>query len=114
MLVLFVLAGYSSYGMLGVGMGVALTHIVDFVIVYTVARFKYGFSLSRRVVVYFIMQLPLMLVALSLSFVQPDGLFYWIGNSACVLLSSLVSLYFLHKYSGLLGKIVNRFRRKRG
>ena len=114
MLVLFVLAGYSSYGMLGFGMGVALTHIVDFVIVYTVARFKYGFSLSRRVVVYFIMQLPLMLVALSLSFVQPDGLFYWIGNSACVLLSSLVSLYFLHKYSGLLGKIVNRFRRKRG
>ena len=114
MLVLFVLAGYSSYSMLGIGMGVALTHIVDFVIVYTVARFKYGFSLSRRVVLYFIMQLPLMLAALSLSFVQLGGLFYWIGNGACVLLSSLVSIYFLHKYSGFLGKIVNKFRRKKG
>ena len=114
MLVLFVLAGYSSSGMLGVGAGVALTHIVDFAIVYAVAHFKYGFSLSRRVVLYFIIQLPLMLAALSFSFMQPCGLFYWLGNGACVLLSSLVSLYFLHKYSGFLSKIVNRFIRKRG
>lgn len=113
LLVLFVLAGYTSYGMLGVGVGIAITHIVDFVVVYLVARFKYGFFLSRRVIVYFCMQLPLMLAALTLSFVPVNAVLYWLGSGLCVLISSLVSLYFLHKYSGFLDKIVNKIRRKR-
>lgn len=113
LLVVFVLAGYTSYGMLGVGIGLALTHIVDFVVVYLVARFKYRFSLSRRVVAYFAMQLPLMLAALAFSIMQSGGMLYWLGNAVCVLLSVLVSLYFLQKYSGILDKIVNKIKRKK-
>lgn len=112
-LVLLVLAGYQMSGMLGVGVGVALAHTFDFFIVYVVARLKYGFTLSSRAVSYFLLQLPPLLLAVTVSLMHPDtDLFYWVASGMCFLLSTGVSLYMLQKYSKFVDKFLKRFSRK--
>lgn len=112
MLVLLVLFGYSTAGMLGVGVGIALTHFVDFIVVYVTARVKYGFTLSPRVVCYFLLQLPLMLVSLGVSIVGPSPFIYWIASGVSVFLSAAVSMYMLQKYSRFFDTIVDKIKRK--
>lgn len=114
LLVALVLLGYDAAGMLGVGVGIALTHLVDFIIVYAAARLKYGFTLSRRVVCYFVLQSPLMIAALAVSLVQPSTLVYWLVSGVCCLLSAVISMYMLQKYSNFFDTIVRKIKGKIG
>ena len=55
--VLFTVFGYRYYGWMGAGAGMALARVIDLTVVYSIARFRYGFSLSRKAVSHFVLAL---------------------------------------------------------
>lgn len=55
--VLFTVLGYRFYGWTGAGVGMALARALDLTVVYSIARFRYGFRLSRKAVNHFVLAL---------------------------------------------------------
>ena len=110
--VLFTLFGYSRYGWIGAGAGMALARIVDLSVVYAIARVRYGFRLSGRAVKGFV-QAVVAGVVLLLSVVCA-GYSPWLRCLGFVVaaLSVVVSLYRLSRHGNLLSSIVKRVFKK--
>ena len=118
LLVSFVVLGFLYMGYVGVGLAIALVHTVDFVIVSSVARVRYGMYLSKESVRYFAMQLPLFVAVIAFAMSGRDGLLYWMTGAICVLLSLAVSLSMFCRMSvlpdsllRLVGKFFKMFKR---
>lgn len=118
LLVLLVISGYLSLGYVGVGVGIALTHTFDFLLVYGVLNFRYGLKLSRNVVRYFLMQLPLFLVVAFMAVGSFPEYSYWAVGAASILLSASLSLYVIRKLTvmpdsveRLYNKIIRKFKK---
>ncbi len=113
LLVSLVVIGYLLCGMFGIGVGLALVHTLDFVLVYSIVRYKYKFGLSRNVFVYYLLQMPLMMLTIVFSLVFKQTLVYWVSGALFVIVSSAVSMYMLQKHSGLFGVLLKRLHIKR-
>lgn len=111
-MVLIVIAGYLLMGLLGIGIGLAVVYILDFLVVYAIARFRFGYMLSRNVIYYMMVHLPLFVFAMIFSVYIKDGFLYWAAGVACFFVSLGFSLYMLQKHSGLLNLVLKRFTRK--
>ena len=118
LLVLLVVSGYLSMGYAGAGAGIALTHILDFLLVCGVLNFRYGFRLSRNVARYFLMQLPLFLVMAFMAVGSFPEYSYWTVGAVSVLLSASLSLYVIRKRTvmpdsvkRLYNKVTKRFNK---
>ncbi len=105
LLVVTVVLGYSLARFVGIGVGIAFAHIIDFVIVAIVARYKYDMILSGSVIRYFVMQLPLMLCAISLSTLYHLQTTYWIAGGVIVVVSLAVTISMLRKQTSLFEKV---------
>ena len=101
LLVALVVGGYVAKGFIGVGAGIALAHTLDFLLVYSVLKFRYSLKLSGNVARYFFMQLPLFLAMAFCVAWGFSGWYYWTAGTVCVLLSSVASVCFLRKYTML-------------
>lgn len=115
--VALVILGYITNGFVGVGVGIALAHTIDFLLVFLVLKIRYGLTLSRNVRKYFFTQLPLFIVMLVTVVFPVYGLGYWTVGALCFLLSSVASLFFLKKQTklpyvikSLRKKIFNKIR----
>ena len=114
MLVAFVVIGFLHGGYVGVGAGIAVTHTLDFVIVCTVARMRYGMRLSADAMRCFAMQLPLFVAVVAVALSGGHGWCYWVSGGVCVLVSATVTLYMFSRMSVLpasLARMVNRIFR---
>ena len=115
LLVSFVLLGFVHFGYVGVGAGIALVHTVDFVLVYLVARVRYGMRLTADAVRYFILQMPVFVAVVVIAMSGCQGWSYWIAGCVCVVLSLSITLYMLSQkavLSGLISRFINKFIRK--
>lgn len=101
LLVALVVGGYVAKGFIGVGAGIALAHTLDFLLVYSVLKFRYSLKLSGNVARYFFMQLPFFLAMAFCVAWGLSGWYYWTAGTVCVLLSSVASVCFLRKYTML-------------
>ncbi len=111
-LVVLVVLFYSRYGLFGAGVAMAVARVVDFATVYYIAHRKYSFSLSDRVVRYFLLNVGIAaVVAYSVFFMQNrmEGVVLGLGCVAC---SGMVSLYMLARHGKLLYKLYQRVFRK--
>lgn len=113
LMIVFVIAGYSLFGLLGVGIGISFVHATDFFVVYGIAKYKYGFVLSRNVVKFFMLQMPLFILVLFSSLTIKSGIYYWLAGISCVLVSSVVSIYMLQRQSKLFNVLLKRLKLKR-
>lgn len=114
LLVTLVVLGFLYDGFMGVGVGIAVAHTVDFVVVYSVARFKYGMRLSVEAVRYFMMQLPLFVAVIAVSMSYSCSWYYWLMGGVLVLVSSAVSLWMFSRMAvlpSIVGKISKVFKR---
>ena len=93
--------GYLIFGFCGVGIGIALAHIFDFLVVYSVLKFKYKLCLSVNVARYFFVQLPLFIAMAIMVLCDVSGYLYWSVGVVCALLSAMASLYYLRKKASL-------------
>ena len=106
------------WSFVGIGAGIALLHILDFVMVALVTRFRYGMRLAGNVALYFMQQLPLFIAVIVATMLLPMGWSYWIVGGVCTLLSVAVTLYMFSRLvvipasvSRFADKLLKRFRR---
>ena len=111
LLVALVVSGYSIAGFIGVGAGIALTHLLDFVVVALVARYKYKMCLSGNAVRYFVLQLPLFIVSVLLSFFSSSQNLYWLAGIVMVLLSLSITIYVLARRTLLFNRVIRFFNK---
>jgi O-antigen/teichoic acid export membrane protein len=106
------LFGFCHYGWLGAGVGMALARIIDLTVVYSIARIRYGFSLSRKAVrSFFLALLAGVAVMLSVSASESFPWLHFFGVAVAVL-SIVVSLRALSRHGNLLSSILKRIFKK--
>ena len=106
------LFGFCHYGWLGAGVGMALARIIDLAVVYSIARMRYGFRLSRKAVrSFFLALLAGVAVMLSVSASESFPWLHYLGI-AVALLSIVVSLRALSRHGNLLSSILKRIFKK--
>ena len=108
--VAFVLFGYHEWGLTGTGIALTAASVFDFVMLATYMHFKYGYVISRQVVSYAIIQVPIGILAYCLALVG-HGLAYWAGGLLLALLSAVVSLRILHAKTQLWESLKRKMRR---
>ena len=108
---LFVVAGYKIAGLLGVGAAMAAAFVLDWVVVYLFARNKYSFRFASGIYACFALQALIFVIMMVAMRVYESGWGYWCCGLVCVLLSSLLSLYFLSKRMSYVGRLLNRIKR---
>lgn len=117
--VVLIVGGYVYWGFMGVGAGIALLHVLDFAVVYSVARLKYGMRLSGNLLLCLFLQMPLFAVAVATTFLPYSGWHYWVSGIACVCVSSAVTVYMFSRLevipdsvTRVLGKVLKILRMK--
>ena len=108
---LFVVAGYIIGGLLGVGVAMAAAFTLDWVVVYLIARNKYSFRFTSGIYVCFALQAAIFVIMMIAMRVYDSGWGYWCSGIVCVMLSSLLSLYFLSKRMSYVERLLNRIKR---
>lgn len=114
LLVILVVMGFLYDGYVGIGVGIAVAHTVDFAVVYAVARFRYGMRLSIDAVCYFLLHFPLFVAVIAMAMSCGCSWYYWLLGGIFVLLSMAVSLWMFSRMSvlpGVVGKIIKVFKR---
>lgn len=107
-LVVLVIWGFNSYGLSGAGVAISLAASLHVVTVCFFTYVKYRYRLSKGVFVMFAVQVPWVIIAFVLTFIERN-VGYWLGGIACLLVSFLLSLYILHKKTTILTSLRNRF-----
>lgn len=111
LVVVLVLLGYRGFGLVGTGEALLLTSILNLIVVLSYTRYRYGFSTSRDVRLYALVQITLGGVTL-LEVWCLDGLFYWLSGILLFLVSLGFSVMILHRKTHLWASLVNRLKRR--
>ena len=111
LMVLLIIFGYEHWGLVGTGLALDATYVVDLVIVYLYTRFRYGYSGSYAVLLVVALQMPLGLGVYVLSLFA-HGPLYWGAGLLLCLASTAVTLYILRQKSSLWQSLTSRLRSK--
>ena len=112
--VVFVLTVLLFFNMGGVTMtGLALTvaAVMDMVIVYLISHARYGIVLSRYAVKVLLLQFPLSLAALMVSWLVP-GVWGWMAGFVLLAVSSCYSLHHLKKHTSFIRSVEDKVRKR--
>ena len=113
-LVALIVLGYRQWGLLGTGVALSLSYVVDVVMVYAYAHLRYGYRVSLQVLHYAAIQIPLGVAVYVVTLVD-NPVIYWVLGSLLCFVSLSVSVYILHQktslWSALTAKALAKFRR---
>jgi len=109
--VLMMILGYNCHGLRGLGWGILVTSIIDFIMLFTYMRWHYGYSLSSDVAKYAIMQIPLGILAFINTYMD-NILFYWIIGIMLTIVSGMISLTILQSKTHLWRKLKEKIWRR--
>ena len=104
-----VVVGYRHWGLIGTGIALDVSYVVDLAIVYLYTHWRYGYRTTLAVVQIVSIQLPLGLMVYILT-LQPSRLLYWMLGSLLCFVSIVVSMYILHQKSSLWNALAARFK----
>lgn len=104
---LLVISGYHTWGLLGTGVGITAAGLVNAVIVFVYTRRKYHYQLSAEVRRYSLLQMPLGLLAFSVTFFL-DGWLYWSLGLLLAVMSLIVSVVILRSKTNLWKALKSR------
>lgn len=111
MIVVLTFVLYNWMGLLGAGVALTLSMIVDYVVAYIVIKAKYGYSISIEVLKYVAMQFPLGILAFLVTMVE-SRLLYWSMGLLLIIVSLAISLTILHKKTTLWEKLKKKILRR--
>lgn len=111
MYVIFIIAGYKLYGLLGVGAAIAITYFIEWIVVSIIAFLKYKFVFSKELIRCFLLQLPIFLLMVIVTQTTNDGTAYWIIGILVTILSAVLSFYLLSKRLSLVKHLMGRVKR---
>lgn len=110
-LLFFVVAGYNMCGFIGVGAGMALAHVCDFLMLLMVATKRYGLKLSKSMWRIFFIQLTLFLCVIALSLQYESMPFLWLLSPIFLLLSFVVSIKKIREKVTVYGRLKNYIKK---
>ena len=113
-LVLLIILGYRHWGLFGTGVALALSYVIDILLVGAYTYWRYHYRVSIQVLQYAGIQFTLGICVYIVTLVD-NPLVYWSLGTLICLASLLVSISILHQktslWSALTTKLKNRFRR---
>ena len=113
-LVILVIIGFRQWGILGAGVGIALTGFLHFVLVYVYAHHHYAYRMSMVVLFYAFLQLTLGILVFFCVRSDVQWIRWGVASVLCCA-SSVVSLRVIKSKTGLwntlVSKISNKFSR---
>ena len=93
--------GFRYMGMVGLGLGILVSGVFDWLSVWTIALLRYGFHYSRRVWRLCFAQMPMLAIMLVIVRLT-DGWVYALAGAAVAFVSVVFSLRFLHRHTDFL------------
>ena len=107
------IGGFKYYGLVGVGVGMLLNNLFDWLTVWFIAKLRYEFDYSRRVWHLLVAQCPILMATLAVCIYAHD----WVhvcGGIAVVAWSAVYSIRFLHHNTTFISQLQAKIRAKRG
>ncbi len=108
---LFIILGYKSGGLLGVGMAMAAALIADWFVVYAITSNKYTFSFDKSVYTSFFLQATIFIAMTATMQQVAGGWSYWLTGGVFFAISALLSFYILSKKMSYVERLLNRIKR---
>jgi len=111
LIVILVVAGYHYLKLAGTGIALLVAGIANLLLVLTYMWHRYRYQLSREVLLYACIQLPLGFVAylVTLAF---TGVFYWVAGLLLGFVSLGISIQILHSKSHLWERIIIKIKKR--
>lgn len=107
--VVMVAAGYHFMGLVGTGIGFVASYMLNFVVVMTFVFLRYRCTLSRPVIFYSAVQIPLGVAAFAVTLVSNMWV-YWLSGIAVVAACTCFSLTVLYRKTSLWTKLKQKVR----
>ena len=112
-LILCVMLGYNMWGITGVGLSLAVWEAIYLLIVLSISRIRYGYVMSGKIVMQFLIQCSFVVIVSTLSLC--GGTIPVVVSILLLLASFTYTLYFFSRHttflSGLGKRIKGRFSR---
>lgn len=113
LLIGLIIYGYENWGLWGTGLALSVSYLIDFVLLYIFARIKYRFVITRTVVVYMSMMLPIGIAAYMVTLLA-EGCIYWFAGAILAIANICLSVSILSKkttlWRSMKEKLKSRFR----
>ncbi len=110
--VLLIIVGYDYWGLLGTAAALVAVHVLDLIMIYTFARIKYEYNISRAVCIYILVFIPFGIAAYCITFID-NLLAYVLCGGVVMLLCLLISLRIISTKTSLVWKFFSRFGMRR-
>ena len=105
------IGGFKLYGLRGLGIGMLLSGMFDWLTVWLISVVRYGFRYSSRVWSLLSLQLP-MLVAMLLVCLTTDGWWYALLGLLVMACSAVFSIRFLYKNTDFIHRLLVKLKRR--
>ncbi len=110
-LVVLVIIGFRQWGILGAGVGIALTGFLHFILVYVYAHHHYAYRMSTVVLFYAFLQLTLGILVFFCVRSDVQWIRWGVASVLCCA-SSVVSLRVIKSKTGMWNTLVSKIRNK--
>ena len=107
------IGGFKYYGLIGLGVGMLLNNLFDWLTVWVIAKQRYQFAYSHRVWHLLMAQCPILVVML-LVCLYAQGWSYVCGGAVVIAWSAVYSIRFLHRNTTFISQLQAKIRAKRG
>ncbi len=111
LIVLLVCFGFHYWGLKGTGAAITGASIIDFIVLFVYAKYKYRFSISKHAIYYALMQFPILLATYLLTSLSYNWL-YWITGTGLSIASAYISIRILNRKTGGLQSIFGQFTKR--
>ncbi len=112
MSLIFGIIGYSYYGLNGLGWGLLLTVMLNFVLVLSFMRWRFGVILRKSLFMILALHMCLGVLAF-LATIVLQGIAYWIIGTTLTLASLLATLHILRRKTRLWESLKSKFFKKK-
>jgi O-antigen/teichoic acid export membrane protein len=100
---------YTMYGLVGAGIAFSVGALYDVVVYFLYCHFRYGFVFRRSTLLFCIGQLACLLVAVEYCYlVSPSEQEKYIAGGIAFIVASSLSLYWLHRRSDFVKRLVGK------
>ena len=105
------IGGFKHHGLEGLGAGILLSNLFDWLSVWLIAKMRYNFAYSRRVWQLLIAQFPILIVMLAVC-IYTHSWVYACGGTILTIWSTIYSIHFLHHNTTFTHHLLNKVRSK--
>ena len=103
------IGGFKYYGLVGLGVGMLLSNLFDWLTVWLIAKLRYEFAYSRRVWQLLAAQCPTLIAMLAVC-IFAHGWHYVCGSIAVMAWSAIYSIRFLHRNTTFTHQLLAKMR----